>query len=191
MTENECLEKLRRGGKHRAEAIAHLYREHARGFLGYFVKHRVPRERAEELVQEVFIKVVRHCESFRGDTRFDSWMWAIVRNELMDHFRRQRPEEAMEEEDLEKAAEAAAMVEMPADPGPGLEDCVQKAYAAFARAYADRAEMLARVAFDGWSIEDVAAALKRTSGATREYLSQCRKKLKMFLEPCREFLEAS
>jgi RNA polymerase sigma-70 factor (ECF subfamily) len=191
MTENECLEKLRRGGKARAEAISYLYREHARRFLGYFMKHRVPRERAEELVQEVFVKIVRYCENFRGETRFDSWMWAIVRNELMDHFRRQKPEEATEEEDLERLAEEAMLVEIPSDPGAGLEDCVQKAYAAFAKAYADRAEMLARVVFDGWSIDDVAAALKRTSGATREYLSQCRKKLKQFLEPCREYLEAS
>ena len=35
---------------------------------------------------------------------------------------------------------------------------------------------------------DQANVLKRTPGATREYLSQCRKKLKAFLEPCREFL---
>jgi RNA polymerase sigma-70 factor (ECF subfamily) len=70
-----------------------------------------------------------------------------------------------------------------------LEDCVRRAYTRFAEAYADRAEILSRVAFDGWDIDDVAVALRRTNGATREYLSQCRKKLKIFLEPCKELLE--
>ncbi len=83
---------------------------------------------------------------------------------------------------------AEAQSDPPREAGGGLEDCVRKAYAAFAESHVDRAEILARVAFEGWSIEDVAAVLKRTPGATREYLSQCRKKLKAFLEPCRDYL---
>ena len=187
MDDNACLEKIRRGGKHRADGISALYRAHARRFLAYYLKHRVPREEAEELVQDVFVNVVRHCESFRGDIRFDAWLWAIVRNVLMDHFRRQKPEDHFDDEDWDRFGDTVA--EAPADAGSDLDDCVRKAYAAFAKAYADRAELLARIAFDGWSIEDIAAVVKRTPGATREYLSQCRKKLKFFLEPCREFLK--
>ncbi|HYH43285.1 MAG TPA: sigma-70 family RNA polymerase sigma factor, partial [Burkholderiales bacterium] len=79
MTDSECLESLRRGGKARTDAVSYLYRTYARRFLAYFLKHRVPRQNAEELVQDVFVNVVRHCGNFRGDTRFDAWMWAIVR----------------------------------------------------------------------------------------------------------------
>jgi|RhiMethySRZTD1v2_1073278.scaffolds.fasta_scaffold459400_2 RNA polymerase sigma-70 factor (ECF subfamily) len=186
MTDEECLRQLRRNGKARAEAISHLYRSYARKFLAYFVKHRVPRQNAEELVQDVFVNVVRHSGDFRGETRFDAWMWAIVRNTLINHFRRERPEEQVDEDTLELLVNARA--DPPPTAGMGLEECVRRAYALFAEVYADRAEILARIAFDGWSTEDVAAALRRTPGATREYLSQSRKKLKAFLEPCREFL---
>jgi hypothetical protein len=39
-----------------------------------------------------------------------------------------------------------------------------------------------------WSIAEVAELLERNPGATREYLSQCRKLLRPFLEPCRALL---
>jgi RNA polymerase sigma-70 factor (ECF subfamily) len=186
MTEQEVVSALRRGGKDRTAAISYLYRTYARKFLSYFLKHRVPRQHAEELVQDAFVSVVRNCENFRGDTRFDAWMWAIVRNLLADHFRRQRPEDPFDDDGLEGLADTR--------PGPddvAVEDvdtCVRREYARFAEAHPDRAEILARVAFDGWSTGDVAAALRRTPGAAREYLSQCRKKLKEFLKPCLEYL---
>jgi RNA polymerase sigma-70 factor (ECF subfamily) len=184
--EAQCLEKLRRGGSARVDAISQLYRAYAPRFRGYFLKHRVAAEHADEMVQDVFVAIVRHCDDFRGDTRFDAWMWAIARNVLIDHFRRASPEQSVDEEVLDAIADPATVGQAAAS--EGLDDCVQRAYARFAESHADRAEMLAKVAFDEWSIEDVAAALKRTPGATREYLSQCRKKLKVFLQPCLEYL---
>lgn len=184
--DQDALDKIRQGGQPRTEGISQLYRGYARRFLAYFMKHRVPREHAEDLVQDVFVSIVRHAADFRGETRIDAWMWAIARNALIDYFRRARPEDPFDEDELVRLAEAQA--DPPRESSAGLEDCVRKAYAAFAERHADRAEILARFAFDGWSIDDVAAALRRTPGATREYLSQCRKKLKVFLEPCREYL---
>ena len=133
MTDQECLEKIRRGGKDCTDGVSRLYRDYARRFLAYFLKHRVPRQYAEELVQDVFVNVVRKCQDFRGDTRIDAWMWAIVRNALIDHVRRQRPEVRVDDEELlDSLADATA--DTPAEPDTGLEECVRKAYAAFAEA---------------------------------------------------------
>jgi len=186
VTDQQCLDNIRLGGKARSDGISQLYLAYARRFLAYLLKHRVPREHAEELVQDVFISIVRHCESFRGETRIDAWMWSIVRNALIDYVRRQRPEFAVEDDELINLAGA---IEEPAHSHSAeIDDCVRKAFAAFSAANRDRAQVLSLVAFEGWTIDDVAAMLKRTPGATREYLSQCRKKLKDFLQPCREFL---
>jgi RNA polymerase sigma-70 factor (ECF subfamily) len=185
-TDQESLNRIRRGGRERTEGVSRLYQAYARRFLAYFLKHRMPREHAEELVQDVFVNVVRHCGDFRGDTRIDAWMWAIVRNGLIDYVRRQRPEQSVDEDELIDLAGAVA--DPPQAESRELADCVRGAFAAFGETFRDRAAVLSLVAFDGWTIDDVAAMLKRTPGATREYLSQCRKKLKAFLEPCREFL---
>ena len=186
MTDQQCLEQIRRGGKARGDGIAQLYRTYARRFVAYLLKHRVPREHAEELVQEVFVNIVRHCDAFRGDTRIDAWMWSIVRNALIDYVRRQRPEVNVDDDDLINLA--GATEDHTQSESTEIDECVRKAFAAFSATHCDRAQVLTLVAFEGWSIDDVAAMLKRTPGATREYLSQCRKKLKDFLQPCREFL---
>lgn len=181
-----CLMRIRQGGSARVAGISELYQRYAKRFVGYLAKHRVPREQAEDLVQNVFVSVVRNCESFRGNTRIDAWIWAIVRNHLIDHFRRARPEETVDNDDLVRLAGATVD---PA-PGGGLEDCVKAAFARFAEAYRDRAEVMSLVALQGWGIAELAVMLKRTPGATREYLNQCRKKMREYLEPCRQYLEA-
>lgn len=186
MTDQESLNKLQQAGRERAEGIDHLYRRYARRFLGYFLRHRLSRQDADELVKDVFVAIVQDRGLFSGERRFDAWMWAIARGRLADHFRRQRPEVLADDDVLESVGNDA--VDSASEPGSSLEDCAHKAYVAFAAAHPDRAEILARVAFDGWSIEDLADALQRTPQAAREYLSQCRRRLDVFLEPCRGFL---
>ncbi len=46
------------------------------------------RERAADVAQNVFIKAYRHLESFRGDARFSTWLYTIVRHECFAELRR-------------------------------------------------------------------------------------------------------
>jgi RNA polymerase sigma-70 factor (ECF subfamily) len=47
---------------------------------------------AEDIAQEVFIKVYRSLDRFRQDAQLTSWMYRIVMNACIDHRRRQRPD---------------------------------------------------------------------------------------------------
>jgi RNA polymerase sigma-70 factor (ECF subfamily) len=46
---------------------------------------------AEDIAQEVFIKVYRSLDRFRQDSQLSSWMYRIVMNACIDHRRRQAP----------------------------------------------------------------------------------------------------
>ena len=46
---------------------------------------------AEDIAQEVFIKVYRSLDRFRQDAQLSSWMYRIVMNACIDHRRRQHP----------------------------------------------------------------------------------------------------
>ncbi len=46
---------------------------------------------AEDITQEVFIKVFRSLDRFRHDAQLSSWMYRIVMNACIDHRRRQAP----------------------------------------------------------------------------------------------------
>ena len=46
---------------------------------------------AEDIAQEVFIKVYRSLDKFRQDAQLSSWMYRIVMNACIDHRRRAMP----------------------------------------------------------------------------------------------------
>lgn len=56
-------------------------------FLFYMVKNR---EQAEDLVQEVYIKVMNSYDRFKGDSSEKTWLFSIARHVAIDHFRKQK-----------------------------------------------------------------------------------------------------
>jgi RNA polymerase sigma-70 factor (ECF subfamily) len=46
---------------------------------------------AEDIAQDVFLKVYRSLDRFRQDAQLSSWMYRIVMNACIDHRRRQSP----------------------------------------------------------------------------------------------------
>ncbi len=54
----------------------------------FFAIRILHRETSEDLTQEVFLRVVKKINTFdheRGD--FETWLWSIARNLLVDHYR--------------------------------------------------------------------------------------------------------
>lgn len=57
--------------------------------LRRFILKRVGDEQAaDDILQEVFVKVHRHLESLHDETRLESWLYQIARNAIVDHYRR-------------------------------------------------------------------------------------------------------
>lgn len=45
------------------------------------------REIARDLVQETFLSALRNLESFRGDSSEKTWLFSIMKNKIIDHYR--------------------------------------------------------------------------------------------------------
>jgi RNA polymerase sigma-70 factor (ECF subfamily) len=56
-------------------------------FLFYMVKNK---ETAEDLVQEVYIRVYKSYQRFEGKSSEKTWLYSIARNAAIDHFRKQK-----------------------------------------------------------------------------------------------------
>ncbi|PLS16390.1 RNA polymerase sigma factor SigX [Bacillus sp. M6-12] len=56
-------------------------------FLFYMVKNR---ETAEDLVQEVYIRVLKSQARFEGKSSERTWLYSIARNAAIDYFRKQK-----------------------------------------------------------------------------------------------------
>jgi RNA polymerase sigma-70 factor (ECF subfamily) len=48
-------------------------------------------------VQEVFLRILKYRHSFRGESKFSTWMYQIGRNAHIDHLRSRRPEVSIDE----------------------------------------------------------------------------------------------
>ncbi len=183
--DDALVAQLRGGGKGRADAVTRLFRRYAPEFRRYFRRHGLGDAEADDLVQETFVKIVRAAESYQSEGPFEAWLWAIARNGLMSHFRGAKPTVALDA--LEPGGAEALLAGAGGSGGdPALVDCVRRAFAEFAHRYSEGAEALLRVVLDGWEYEELAVFLARTPGATREFVSQCRKRLRAHLAPCLE-----
>jgi RNA polymerase sigma-70 factor (ECF subfamily) len=70
------------------EACGELYRRFSRAVHGVLLA-RVPREDAEDLVQDVFIHAFARLGELREPAAFGGWISAMARRKAVDRFRRQ------------------------------------------------------------------------------------------------------
>ena len=85
---DEALLAAYRSGESRAfEVLLGRYRGPLFNFL---LRSSRDRGRAEELYQDVWMKVIERCDDFRGDAKFSTWLYAIARNLAIDHQRKMK-----------------------------------------------------------------------------------------------------
>jgi RNA polymerase sigma-70 factor, ECF subfamily len=64
-----------------------------------FVRRRVAAEAsAEDIVQDVFLKVHTHIDTLSDTSKLQSWLNQLTRNAVIDHYRRRRDTVAISEE---------------------------------------------------------------------------------------------
>jgi RNA polymerase sigma-70 factor (ECF subfamily) len=70
-----------------AVAFDRLYERHRGGVFRYLLRHCRDRSTAEELHQDVWLKLIAARASFDATARFTSWLYSIARNRMIDHWR--------------------------------------------------------------------------------------------------------
>jgi RNA polymerase sigma-70 factor (ECF subfamily) len=76
-----------------------IYEEYYPKIVGYLRKH-VGDVEAEDVAQEVFVKVSRSLDSFRGESQLSTWIYRIATNTAMDHFRKPSTQQALRTQDI-------------------------------------------------------------------------------------------
>jgi len=72
-----------------AEALGRLMERHKAAVYGYLLRLTGRREAAEDIFQEVFLKLVRNPAAYGERQKFRAWLFTVARNAAMDHFRRE------------------------------------------------------------------------------------------------------
>ena len=70
------------------EAFDRLFVKHTRGIVNFAYRFVRNREVAEELAQEVFLKVYENAAGYRVQARFTSWLYKIATNVCLNEIRK-------------------------------------------------------------------------------------------------------
>ena len=119
------------------EPLAVLFERYQVPLYNYFLRLCGQASTSEDLVQEVFLRVLKYKHTFKGQGQFRAWLFQIARSARADHYRKHGRE-------VELSEEAQDML---ASPHPGAHDLLEdEQRAALVRAALDRVACPARAA---------------------------------------------
>lgn len=199
MTLEELLKQIAAGGKQQNNALQVLYRLKAAEFKRHFLYKGVHPDAVEDVLQDTFVKIFKSAGSYHGKGGFSDYSAAAWLNEvrftcMQDHFEKQNrfskestPFDESEHQTELEATSAAAAAHSAAT--QSVNECIAAGLEDFAAEQPDRYNVL-MAQLDGEDIASIGTRIGRTVAATKEYLSQCRKKLAPFIEHCTALLPA-
>jgi RNA polymerase sigma-70 factor (ECF subfamily) len=91
--EDEQIMQAVRGGE--VGKLGLLFDRHHRGLFHYFLHTTSNTAVSEDLVQEVFVRILKYRHTYQTGTAVRPWMYQIGRNALIDHVGRNKGEVAL------------------------------------------------------------------------------------------------
>src|SRR5688572_20868909 len=83
MTDEMILEAVKSGDLQQATLLFERYNKRIYNFLA---RMTVDRALAEDLTQNVFLRIIKYRNSYREGAKFQSWIYQIARNVFSDHY---------------------------------------------------------------------------------------------------------
>jgi RNA polymerase sigma-70 factor (ECF subfamily) len=173
VNEQELVERCRRGDEGAFQELVNRYKDLVFALIARTVQDR---SRAEDISQDVFLRVHRGLPYFRGEARLSTWIYRIVANVCVQEFG--RPSAISLDEDPSKHD---AITSAPDRRFGDLElkDRLEKA---IARLPANYRLLVAAHYLEGVRYEDLADALQLPLGTVKTQLYRAKQQLRRMLE---------
>jgi RNA polymerase sigma factor (sigma-70 family) len=85
ITDNDLMEQVKRGD---LDKLGLLYEKYHKILFAYFFRLVSHAPTSEDLVQNVFFRLLKYRERFRADGVFSAWLFAVAHNVKNDHLRK-------------------------------------------------------------------------------------------------------
>ncbi|MGE0432340.1 MAG: RNA polymerase sigma factor [Planctomycetota bacterium] len=190
LSDEKLMQALQTGGPGSMDAFDTLFQRYKTPLLSFLSRYTRDQQKAEDLFQQVFLKVWQNAGSFAGNSAFRTWMFSIAVNAARDLFRHEKVRRNVSMElTVSEGADGEGRGQLePASQGPDPQDLVagaelevhlQRALVELEDDY--RAPfVLARV--NGLSYQEIAEALELTVPTVRMRIHRAHKKLAASLQ---------
>lgn len=170
-TDQELMNEVRNGAVAR---LGTLFERHHRRLYNFCLRLTSDRQLAEDLVQEVFARILKYRHTYRPDSDFLVWTYQMTRNVCADHFRKlSRSAEVADEPPLDVAS---------ADPRPLDElesaEAVELLRRALSKLPLDKRELLVLSRFQNLKYQQIAELLGCTVGTVKVRVHRAVKQLR-------------
>jgi RNA polymerase sigma factor (sigma-70 family) len=88
--------------------LGDLFERYHRPLYGFFYRLTGERTLSEDLVQQVFYRIMKYRHTYQDEGKFSAWMYHLARRVLADHFRRHKPTAILEPEELDRVPDDAS-----------------------------------------------------------------------------------
>ncbi|MBL7850434.1 MAG: RNA polymerase sigma factor [Cyclobacteriaceae bacterium] len=151
MTDEQLMEAVKNGDLQQASLLFDRYHKRLFNFLA---RMTFDRDAAEDLTQNVFLRMIRYRSSYRENQKFQSWIFQVARNVFSDHYQATRHEQSASM-DIEKLTDHLA------DENAGRleEEQERKLIRSMAMLNDEQRELLVLTRFTHLKYEEVAALL--------------------------------
>jgi len=176
LEDKELLEKLRHP-ESRNFGFNILVRTYQQKVYWHIRKMVIDHDDADDLTQEVFIKVHKHISDFRQDAQLYTWIYRIATNECLNFLRRKKRRVFQPIGDNEKEL-AAKLTSAPYIEGDEVQLKLQKALLKLP----DKQRVVFNMRyFDDLSYEEMSEVTKTSVGALKASYHHAVKKIEEFL----------
>jgi len=133
------------------DKLSILFDRHHVALYNFFKKMTSIKETSEDMVQEVFLRMLKYRHSFCGDGKFANWMYHIARNVQYDYFKQKQRKDYQNADELE-------LVSHSPNPGESLEQeqQAQLIQAALMKLPVEKREVLVLSRFQNKKYEEIA-----------------------------------
>ena len=181
----EIIQLLREGRNDEALMLFEKY-GFRKEFIGFAMKRNINYDDASDLVQKFTIdKLYMKSNSIKNIEFARTWMYRVFSNMVNDQGRMLKKNR---EVPLDEDRDQSQAPKISDEKSQTRSSCVQEQLAKFREAEPKRAEVLDYILLNKGT-EEIRLIIGRSYGATREYMSQCRKKFRSFTEICNEIEE--
>jgi RNA polymerase sigma-70 factor (ECF subfamily) len=168
--EKELVERCRRGDDDAWRELVDQFGQKVYSIAYHFT---LKREEAEELAQEVFLKVFENLHRYDGTYPLTAWLVSVSRNLCIDRYRRRKREKS-----FRFVSDDAVLPLLKSDDDPSAE-AIRKERAkllfwALAEIPEDLAEILVLRDLDGLPYEEIGRALQLPDGTVKSRLFRAR-----------------
>lgn len=132
---------------------------------------------AEDILQEVFIRIHTHLDQVREMDRLEGWVYQVARNSIIDAYRIRRPGLELPE-DL--AEESAPEEDAQAELSPFVQELVQTLHEPYRQA-------LVLTEYEGLSQQQLASRLGISLSGAKSRVQRARQKIKDAMLTCCHF----